>query len=83
MDRNDSLRNVIRKAKKVLSGVDWWQVRFIPDGADDPLPLMPREVTFSDREIEAAIDDFDKNHPEYSGLLDGEVFKRREFDGED
>ena len=82
MDKKEHLKGVVRKAKEVIEGVDWWKVRFIPDGANDPLPPIPREIEFSDREIQAAIDRFDKNNPEWAGLLDAEVFYRKDYDGE-
>ncbi len=47
-------------------------VRFIPEGAEEPLPPVPGEVGFSDAEIEQALALWDEIMPQYRGMLDAE-----------
>lgn len=49
------------------------KMRFIPRGADQPLPPLPGEVEITDAEVEAAVQEFDRTAPaRFRGLLDAE-----------
>lgn len=47
------------------------ELRFIPDGADKPLPPLPGHVDITADEVQAAVDAFDHTAPpSFRGLLD-------------
>lgn len=48
-------------------------LRIFPLGADKPLPPLPSEITFSEAEIDRAIERWDELMPEYQGMLDAEI----------
>lgn len=52
-------------------------VRFIPDGANEPMIPIPAEVEISDNEIDQAVALWDELMPDFAGLLDAEVINKR------
>lgn len=63
----------LRKLVKRLAGVDWWNVRIIPEGAGDRLPPVPYEVEISEADKRNALKDWNTTFPEYAGMLEAEV----------
>jgi hypothetical protein len=50
------------------------RVRFIPRGAEDPLPPIGDSFTVTEADVEAAVREWDQRTPErFRGLLDAEV----------
>ncbi len=54
-------------------------VRFIPRGADLPLPEL--DVTVDEDDVERAMRAWDRAMPEFAGLLDADVVNRKEYEG--
>ena len=52
-------------------------VRFIPDGASEPMIPIPGEVEISDNDIDQAIATWDELMPDFAGLLDAEVINKQ------
>lgn len=73
-----SRKERLREAVQHLNQIDLNQVRFIPEGANDPLPAIPGEVNLTPADAERAIAKWDKLMPEYKGLLEAVVKNKRE-----
>lgn len=56
--------------------------RFLPLGADDPLPPVPAEVVISEQHINAVLRSWNRSFPVYRGLLDASVVNREQFDAQ-
>jgi len=80
--RNKSVEQ-LKAAMEKFKNVDWYRVKFIPKGADDPLPPIPDVVEITPEDVEAAIKDWDETMPQYAGMLRSRVENKRDFDGED
>lgn len=67
-------------AQGVRSLVPWQRVKFTPDGAGDPLPELPGDATPRESTPAKVRAHWDKNFPEYAGLLAAEVVGATEFE---
>jgi hypothetical protein len=63
------LITAIREIKLALDSKDYYAVRFIPDGADDPIPPAPTGVALDIDDADEAADFWDEIMPEYAGML--------------
>jgi len=72
--------NKMQAAIRKFQRVDWHSVRFIPKGADEPLPPVPNQVEITPEDVEKAIADWDKNMPQYAGMLKAKVENKRDYD---
>lgn len=72
----------ILKLKRELEGLE--HIRFIPEGADEPLPPVPDEVIITLEDVENALKDWDELMPDLAGLLNnnGKVDLDDKFDKE-
>jgi hypothetical protein len=59
------------------------RVKIIPEGAAEPLPEVPAELTLTDADIRRAIDAWDKLMPAYAGLLEAVVIGQEQWDEQD
>jgi len=53
------------------------QVRIIPAGANDPIPPVPDEIIIDESDLEDISALWDETMPEYAGMLDAEIVRRR------
>jgi hypothetical protein len=56
--------------------------KLIPEGADEPLPAVPEEVTISEADIRKAVNRWDELMPAYAGLLEAAVIGASNFEGQ-
>ena len=70
-------RIMLLNALAQIGRLDLFQVRFIPEGARDPLPGVPPMIEISDHDIDDALEHWDKTMPEYAGMLDADVIRRQ------
>lgn len=59
------------------------RIKIIPEGADEPLPEVPAEVTLTDGDIRKAINAWDELMPDYAGLLEAVVIGQEGWDEQD
>jgi len=72
-----------KKAKdfvKRFDSIDWYSVRIIPKGANEPLPAVPYDVEITPEDIERADREWNRLMPEAAGIMDAEVINKRDFD---
>jgi hypothetical protein len=53
-------------------------VTISPDGSDQPLPEIPFDIDFTERDIQRAIESFEEVFPERGDILDAEVVEKQE-----
>jgi len=71
------------KAREIINRffeIDWYAVRIIPQGADDPLPALSNVVEITDADVDRAIAEWDELMPAYAGMLEAEIINQRDFD---
>lgn len=59
------------------------RIKIIPEGASDPLPVVPDEVEITDADERRAIDAWDAAMPDYAGLLEADIVGREAYDAEE
>lgn len=77
------MRGLKKRAKQIVErfqSIDWYAVRIIPKGADDPLPAIPRQVEITPEDVDEAIANWNELMPEFAGMLEAEVINQRDFD---
>ena len=78
LDRAVTLGDVVQVFDAASNG--YKALRIIPDGADDPPLPIPATVEISDKEIDQALATWDKQMPEFAGLLDAEVVHKERYE---
>ena len=74
------LRKRVKQIVERINTVDWYQVRFIPSGAADPLPPLPRVVEITETDVDLAIEEWNELMPEFAGILQAQIEAQRDFD---
>jgi hypothetical protein len=78
--KTDAMMDLLRILAESYEPASDRSVKIVPEGADDPLPPVPDEVTISDADIRMAIDAWDTLIPDYAGLLEATVIGQSNFD---
>jgi len=73
------LKKKVREFIKRFDAVDWYGVRIIPKGADDPLPRVPNEVEITTEDVDKAIRHWNAVMPDYAGMLEADVINKRDY----
>lgn len=72
-----------REQPAVAPGETGQRIKIIPEGADEPLPDVPSEVSITDADIRRAVNAWDAAMPDYAGLLEAVVIGQEGWDEED